>query len=138
MIKNQSMEPAPVLYAVYGTLRKGFGNHRLLDNEHCTLLGTQRVNGFKMVSLGGYPGLIPVEGKSDEVTIEVYSVKSPKVEQQLDWLEGYPRFYGKMEVNTKWGVANVYILTEVEYGKNTLVTNGDWKEHIELRRKTAQ
>lgn len=125
-----SKEPNAPLYAVYGTLRQGFGNHRLLDNEHCVLMGTQLTDpAFKMVSLGGFPGVIPNEGMQ-EITIEVYQVNSKKVEQQLDWLEGYPRFYQKMEIDTQWGKANMYILSEEKYGDLPLVESGDWKQFV--------
>jgi gamma-glutamylcyclotransferase (GGCT)/AIG2-like uncharacterized protein YtfP len=122
-----------VLYAVYGTLRQGFGNYkRLLDNEFCEYLGTQKTSpDFKMVSLGGFPGVIP--GGKQEIVIEVFRVNSPKVEQQLDWLEGYPNFYGKTTLPTQWGEANMYILTEERYGQAPVVESGDWKQHVGRR-----
>lgn len=121
-----------VLYAVYGTLRRGFGNYTwCLKNEHCTFLGEQRTAPkFKMVSLGGFPGVIP--GGNQEVTIEVFSVNSKDVERSLDNLEGYPSFYQKMKVETEWGLANMYILSEDRYGKAPLVESGDWKQHIQI------
>jgi len=126
---EQSQDPQGPLYAVYGTLRQGFGNYqRLLNNEFCTYLGTERTEpNFHMVSLGGFPGVIP--GGNQAITIEVFQVNSPKVEQGLDWLEGYPSFYGKMEIKTKWGMANMYILDESYLGR-TIVPSGDWAEHI--------
>ena len=118
------------LYAVYGTLRKGFGNYnRLLNNEHCEYLGTQRTDpNFTMVSLGGFPGVIP-SGKK-EVTIEVFRVNQPRIDKQLDFLEGYPSFYQKMKIQTQWGEADMYILSEDYLGKKE-VESGDWKEFIQ-------
>lgn len=126
---NQSKDPQGPLYAVYGTLRKGFGNYkRLLDNEHCVYLGTERTKpNFTMVSLGGFPGVIPTGNQ--EITIEVFRVNSPKVEQQLDWLEGYPRFYGKTVIDTQWGKANMYTLDEKSINYPPVPT-GDWAVHI--------
>jgi gamma-glutamylcyclotransferase (GGCT)/AIG2-like uncharacterized protein YtfP len=133
MEQIQTQEPQAPLYAVYGTLRKGFGNHRLLDNEYCERLGTIKTEpAFKMVSLGGFPGVIPDEG-TQSITVEIYRVNSQRVEQQLDWLEGYPSFYQKATINTPWGVANMYILREEEYGANPVVESGDWIQHIESR-----
>jgi gamma-glutamylaminecyclotransferase len=126
----QSKEPQGNLYAVYGTLRKGFGNHRLLDNEHCELLGTVKTEPkFKMVSLGGFPGVIPDEG-TQSVVVEIYRVNSKEVEKRLDWLEGYPSFYQKTEIETQWGTANMYILSEEKYGSRPIVESGDWKEYV--------
>lgn len=120
--------PQGNLYAVYGTLRKGFGNHRLLNNEHCTHLGTfETTADWKMVSLGGFPGVIP--NGTQAITVEVYKVESEEVDQRLDWLEGYPTFYGKTKLETPWGVADMYVLTEEKYGNLPIVKSGDWKEY---------
>lgn len=129
-----SKEPKAPLYAVYGTLRQGFGNYnRLLNNEHCVYLGTQKTTpNFKMVSLGGYPGVIPDAG-TQEVTVEIFQVNSPKVEQQLDWLEGYPSFYQKTTIDTQWGKADMYILNNEEWGNRPVVESGDWKQFVESR-----
>lgn len=124
------------LYAVYGTLRKGHGNHRLLNNEFCTLLGTTKTAPkFKMVSLGGFPGVIPDGGGEQAVTIEVYEVNHPEVEQRLDWLEGYPSFYNKMEIDTEFGKADMYILDEARYGSRPIVESGDWNQFVEQNRR---
>lgn len=132
-----SKETEGILVAVYGTLRKGWGNHRLLDNEYCTYLGTTRTEpSYKMVSLGAFPGVI--EGGDKSITIEVYSVNSKKVEQQLDWLEGFPSFYQKAQLMTEWGTATMYVLSEEHYGSRTIITDGDWSEYIkELRSRTT-
>lgn len=126
---EKSQDPQAPLYAVYGTLRKGFGNYeRLLNNKSCTYLGTQKtLPEFKMVSLRGFPGVIP--GGDRSVVIEVFKVKSKDVEQRLDWLEGFPSFYQKMKVQTEWGEANMYILDE-RYIDYPLVESGDWAEFI--------
>ena len=128
-MKEQTQDPKPALYAVYGTLRKGFGNYsRHLDNEFSTYLGTERTKPeYTMVSLGGFPGVIL--GGNQSITIEVFEVNSPRVEKGLDYLEGYPSFYGKTTIETKWGVANMYILDE-SYLTRSRVPSGDWAEHI--------
>lgn len=133
-MESKLIEQKSNLYAVYGTLRRGFGNYqRLLDNEHCEFLGEQLTSPeFKMVSLGGFPGVIP--GGKQKVTIEVFRVNNPKVEEHLDWLEGYPSFYQKMEVQTEWGKANMYILSEEKYGDRSIVESGDWKKHITTKK----
>jgi len=128
-----SKEPKLPLYATYGTLRKGMGNDRLLDNEHCVLLGTQKTDAnYKMVSLGGYPGVIPGEG-TQQIVVEVYSVSSKDVERSLDRLESFPRFYQKMEIDTQWGKATMYILSEEKYGHLPIVASGDWKQYVKSK-----
>jgi gamma-glutamylcyclotransferase (GGCT)/AIG2-like uncharacterized protein YtfP len=121
------------LYAVYGTLRQGFGNWNwILNNEDCEYLGTQRTEAdFRMVSLGGFPGVIP--GGNQSVVIEVFRVNNPAIDVRLDRLEGYPRFYDKMKVETEWGTADMYILGE-DYASHTPVPNGDWKEFVNSKK----
>lgn len=125
-MKINSIEPKNYLVAVYGTLRHGFGNHRLLKNKFSEFLGTERAMfPFRMVSLGGFPGLIPTK-EEHQITIEVYRITSDEVEQNLDDLEGYPHFYDKAKINTTWGEADVYILHENKYGNRPDVESGDW------------
>lgn len=129
--------PTPKLYAVYGTLRQGFGNNRLLQNEYSEYLGTQTLSApFRMVSMGGFPGMISTPGKESTITIEVFSVSSPTVEKRLDMLEGYPGWYDKQTINTEWGTAFIYTQTEDQVGSNPPVESGDWKQYIEHKRAT--
>jgi gamma-glutamylcyclotransferase (GGCT)/AIG2-like uncharacterized protein YtfP len=117
------------LYAVYGTLRQGFGNYeRLLNNTKCHYLGKERTKPeFTMVSLGGFPGVIP--GGDQSVLVEVFRVESPAIEKSLDYLEGYPSFYGKTQIETQWGIANMYTLDDT-YLERRHVPSGDWAEFI--------
>lgn len=82
---------------VYGTLKRGYGNHRLLKN--CSVyLGEWLLSGnYSMVDLGAFPGVIDSEGQSTILT-EVYSLDGPTVLQNLDRLEGHPSFYCRREV----------------------------------------
>lgn len=119
------------LYAVYGTLRQGFGNNRLLQNEHSQYLGTQTLNiPFKMVSMGGFPGLVSTPDVTRDITIEVFRVTDAGVEDRLDGLEGYPGWYDKQTIETKWGTAFVYTQTEAQVRRAPLVESGDWKEFV--------
>jgi gamma-glutamylcyclotransferase (GGCT)/AIG2-like uncharacterized protein YtfP len=133
-MKDQSQNGTGKLFAVYGTLRQGFGNHRLLDNEHCEFLGKDITKPeLTMISLGGFPGVLP-KG-SDSIVIEVYRVNSSQVEQQLNWLEGHKgkdhpsNFYNVTEIETKYGTANMYILDNEQYDGRQKVASGDWQKH---------
>lgn len=126
-----SKEPQPPLFAVYGTLRNGFGNHHILNNTFCEFLGLFITKPeFKMVSLGGFPGVIidaPKEQLNQSIITEIYQVNHTAIEERLDRLEGYPEFYQKTKIKTPWGEAYMYILSEKKYGKFPIVTSGDWK-----------
>jgi gamma-glutamylcyclotransferase (GGCT)/AIG2-like uncharacterized protein YtfP len=110
--------------AVYGSLRKGFGNHRLID--HCELLSTEVVKiPYKMVSLFGFPGLLP-DNKENNITIEVYEVDD-ETYRRVERLESYPTFYDKRIINTTLGEMEVYVLADPSRYQNApLVESGDW------------
>ena len=91
------------LVMVYGSLKKGFGNHSLIQSSK--LIGdvvTEEV--FGMVSFGGFPGLLDpsyyqnsshfrIQGELYEVTPETFA--------RLDRLEGYPSFYNRKIITAK-------------------------------------
>ena len=122
-----------VLIAVYGTLRQGFGNHRLLDNAR--MVGTfQSEPEYSLYNLGGFPGL-KQEG-STSVTMEVYEV-NPEEARRVDRLEGYEpgrpaTFYDKVPIETPWGTAGVYIYVGGVREEN-LIASGDYTAFIEAR-----
>jgi gamma-glutamylcyclotransferase (GGCT)/AIG2-like uncharacterized protein YtfP len=84
---------------VYGTLKQGHGNHRLLAGSN--MLGRVRVEGpFDMLCLGGFPGVVWLDGDdAAEVPVygEVYKVNEATL-HSLDLLEGHPRFYERKKV----------------------------------------
>ena len=71
------------LLFVYGTLKRGFSNHRLL--EECKFVEEGCMSGV-MYSLGGFPGMVVSDGLCDTVHGEVYEVTDFT---RLDQLEGY-------------------------------------------------
>ena len=68
---------------VYGSLKRGFGNHRLMTDA--VYLGPGVIEGYDMYSLRYFPAI--VEG-NDEVYGELYKV-SEKELAAIDELEGY-------------------------------------------------
>jgi len=76
------------LIAVYGTLRKGESNHRVLGDS--TFITTKRIAGFKMYGAHRFPAVI--KGTStDFITIEIYRINNPKILKEIDILEGFDR-----------------------------------------------
>lgn len=128
------------LIAVYGTLRKGFGNHALIKNaEYKGTFTTDPI--YNLHNLGGFPGL--KKNGNISIMMEVYSVNETEA-YAVDCLEGYnpmekPTFYDKEFIETPWGKAGVYIYVNNLNGV-PLVKSGDYylekkgkisKEHIE-------
>lgn len=116
---------------VYGTLLTGQGNHRwLLSENHHKLLGEATTTGdFKMVSLGGFPGLIPVDDNEMTIYGEVYEVDDTAY-KSVEMLEGYPGFYDKLTVETNFGEAEVYILDESYLNNHEEIESGSWIKYL--------
>jgi len=119
-----------ILIAVYGSLRNGLGNHHFL--EEMTLVSEEIVLiPFRMVSLGGFPGL--VESKTtNPIKIEIYEVTAAAY-RAIERLEGYPSFYTKAVVPTSKGGVEVYILEQENYKTEKPVESGDWVEFLKQR-----
>jgi gamma-glutamylaminecyclotransferase len=109
---------------VYGTLRRGEGNHRLLQGarfvgEACT------VPGFALCDLGAFPGL--VRDGAGTVAGELYDVDAATL-AALDRLEGVPSFYRRERVELKGvGSTDAYTLTPRQVRGCDLIPSGDWK-----------
>lgn len=82
-----------MLVAVYGSLKKGFHNHRYFAPSD-TELGVGYANNFEMFSMGGFPMIVP---GYEQVRVEVYEVGETTF-CALDGLEGFPHFYDRKRV----------------------------------------
>ncbi|SEO56454.1 gamma-glutamylcyclotransferase family protein [Aquisalimonas asiatica] len=106
---------------VYGTLRRGGSNHRLLRDAR--LLGAHRTDPvFAMLDVGPYPGV--VNGGETAIQGEVYAV-TPAQFRELDALEDYPRTYTRQRIATPWGEAWIY-LYRPRGQRLPQVPTGDW------------
>lgn len=106
------MSEAPARHhrvAVYGTLKRGYSNHRLLARSR--FLGTDHLRNIVLYDLGPYPGAL--EAPSSGVLVEVYEVND-RTFARIDALEGYdardPRrgHYDRRQLTTRFGPAWVY------------------------------
>lgn len=104
---------------VYGSLLEGLGNWKWhLDNDESTKLGEHVLEGnFKMISLGGFPGLIVDKDVNNKIFVETYEV-TDKVFASVERLEGYPSFYGRTAIETPYGPSEVYTLARNSYSDN--------------------
>ena len=91
---------SPLLVFVYGTLKKGFWNHRVLGDSE--LVGTTDTVEDSYVLLdAGFPALTQVDEGGAPVRGEVYRVTSPEVLQHLDYLEGEGSMYHRRPITLK-------------------------------------
>lgn len=109
---------------VYGSLKKGYGNHGVLSHSHATLLQEDATSPiYDMIGMGGFPGVLPDGATS--ILGEVYEVDCLEA---LDGLEGHPTFYKREVVTLSSGIeAWIYILQrELGYRANIIAT-GFWE-----------
>tara|TARA_R110000765_G_scaffold2440_5_gene7463 strand:- start:1810 stop:2730 length:921 start_codon:yes stop_codon:yes gene_type:complete len=81
--------------AVYGTLKKGYGNHRLLADSE--FIGKAKTEYTYPLLVNGLPYLYDEMGVGEQVRLEVYDVDD-KTFDALDSLEGHPTFYERRKI----------------------------------------
>lgn len=114
---------------VYGTLKKGFGNHRLLEDAEYVGDAETTSDTYTMYNLGSFPGV--KEGGSTRVTGEVYKVNDEEL-ASLHRLEGHPTFYKAVNkqvrltnrISNNYLEAYMYILQSDT--SNDQVIGGTW------------
>jgi gamma-glutamylaminecyclotransferase len=118
---------------VYGSLRRGFGNSRLLKNADYLGVG-QTEPEFTMLNLGAFPGVI--DGGDTSITGEIYDV-TPTELRRLDQLEGHPDFYRRTPIELVDGTeVEVYLLPDsyLHHYDPTMIPSGDWTDVPDRRR----
>jgi len=92
---------------VYGTLKKGFRNHYLLQNAK--FLCDYRLSGFVMGTFNNdFPFIIRKDGI---VYGELYEI-TPEILEDLDILEGHPDFYVRILINDGTHEFYIYVMSE--------------------------
>jgi len=94
---------------VYGTLKEGYGNNRLLFTSE--LLGTTETEGKFVLGNVGFPYAFPPDAVPQQhekllfpVKGEMYKVDNVKTFVNLDILEGYPSHYQRRIVSFENGL----------------------------------
>ena len=115
---------------VYGTLKQGHGNHRLLTDAK--FVGTATTSQeFTMYSTGGFPAL--VHSGDTSIFGEVYEVTDEEF-SRLDVLEGYPHMYTREQISVNVGEEgdsfvsnNVWVyIWNYELDDMPVVESGEW------------
>jgi gamma-glutamylaminecyclotransferase len=108
---------------VYGTLRRGEGNHAFISAA--TLLGEARtLPRFTLYNLGPFPALVP-EG-ANAVLGEVYEVDDATL-ARLDRLEGCPSLYQRTPITLADGsLAFTYVQRLDQVRGRAKIASGNW------------
>ena len=125
------------LLFVYGSLKKGFDNHNLL-NKYAKRLGKARtVKKFSMYedSFGNYPYI--VDEPYSKIKGELYQITRAELMQKIDEFEGAPDYYirKKIEVKSHHGVkrAYVYIRPTVDISDDKQEPLKEWTNNIDYK-----
>jgi len=97
----KKIEPFNEFLFVYGSLKKGFDNHKLLQKYAKRVGKASTVGKFAMYedSFGNYPYLIkePVT----RVQGELYEIKRKELLDEIDEFEGAPEYYQRKRIKVK-------------------------------------
>lgn len=120
---------------VYGTLRRGEHNHRLLESARFVGEGHTPPS-FTLRDLGAYPAL--VDGGSTRVVGEIYEVEGVTL-SALDRLEDHPRLYRREQIALDDGErVEAYLLpADRAWGRFQNIESGDWRERVSARKEGA-
>ncbi|MGA9189126.1 MAG: gamma-glutamylcyclotransferase [Methanosarcina sp.] len=129
----QRPEGKEIIMALYGSLRDGLYNSRRFDLQNRSeLLGTTKVRGYALYSLGPYPGIYPSEGFSVVVEVRRFSGKQQlEVAKSIDYMElfgGYHREYVNLEIDEQKIRGFIYVYDEKP--ETEKIDHGDWVYYL--------
>ena len=81
------------LVFVYGTLKRGFHNHRVMEDAGGEFVCTGRTQNQYPLVAQGLPYLLNHPGTGKRVEGEIFQVSTSEGWDRLDHLEGHPGFY---------------------------------------------
>ena len=114
-------EGSDTLVFVYGSLKNGFHNHSLLASSEFISIHLTDTN-FTLVDLGMFPAVL--NQGTTAIQGEIYRINEMTL-SELDKLEGYPRYYDRALISTKFGKAWMYILQK--NNNYPVVESGIWE-----------
>lgn len=96
-VDNQAVDTI----AVYGTLKRGHGNHGFLSGSSVKFLGNGVTEKKYRLCISSLPYLLEGESNSGyNVKVEVYKVDS-RTFRKIDMLEGHPHFYKREKTTVR-------------------------------------
>lgn len=125
-----------VLFAVYGTLRRGHGNYQYLLEGNSTFLGEHITEPkFTMYTTGGFP-IVATEGETP-IHIEVFEVTDPETIHGVNQLEGFSgvknspdNWYDTITVDTPYGPAEMFYQSPEKISSRSMrvIESGNWND----------
>ena len=115
-----------MLVAVYGTLKRGYGNHRRMLNGYIPLQSLFIEIPFHMYATDAYPMILP-SLENHPIYVEVFEVDAVKL-AELDRLEAPYNFHREtIFVAELHQEVEIYVFSEIDPPSHfTLVDSGEW------------
>jgi gamma-glutamylcyclotransferase (GGCT)/AIG2-like uncharacterized protein YtfP len=123
------MQNNKILIAAYGTLRKGYGNSRLVDIPSQTKwLGTGKtVKKYQMRASG-----IPYVNKTPDtqIVVDIWEIDKDRHLPSVDRLEGHPEWYCREEVDIELNgnIIKAWLYFMEDSG-STIVKSGNYNDY---------
>jgi gamma-glutamylcyclotransferase (GGCT)/AIG2-like uncharacterized protein YtfP len=123
------MQNNKILIAAYGTLRKGYGNSRLVDIPSQTKwLGTGKtVEKYQMRASG-----IPYVNKTPDtqIVVDIWEIDKDRHLPSVDRLEGHPEWYCREEVDIELNgnIIKAWLYFMEDSG-STIVKSGNYNDY---------
>lgn len=113
------MDPSETILFVYGTLKRGERNHRLLADQRFLGAATTAPR-YRVIDLGPYPGLVRDESAGLAVHGELFAVDECAL-GELDDFEGVPGLFVRelIEIDGRTDVWAYFLNTPVPDGAKT-------------------
>lgn len=126
-------EGEEIIIALYGSLRNGLYNNRRFDlPNRSEFLGTTRISGYALYSLGPYPAVYPSENCSVVTEVRKFSGKQQlEVAKSIDYMElfgGYHREYVDLEIGRQKIRGFIYVYDEKP--ETEKIEHGDWVHYL--------
>jgi gamma-glutamylaminecyclotransferase len=139
----EAMYPSKHMVFVYGSLKRGFGNHRFL--EHSTFIGTAVTvqHNFCMHPLhGSFPAVTIGPDDSYSITGELYEIDNQTL-KQIDMLESNGVLYTRQLVSVYNGTdvveAWIYLMPDNDkFVTNSMVNRYDRYVHTDFEQNTQE
>lgn len=127
------LEGEDIIMVFYGSLRDGlYNNRRFYLQNMSEFMGTTKVRGYALYSLGPYPGIYSSEGSSVVAEVRRFSGKKQlEVAKSIDYMElfgGYHREYVDLEIKDKRIRGVIYVCDEKP--ETEIIEHGDWVYYL--------
>jgi gamma-glutamylcyclotransferase (GGCT)/AIG2-like uncharacterized protein YtfP len=117
MQRKHNLLDSDIAVAVYGTLKRGYGNNVLLEKSTFVGKGKTTEKYPLVIRTSGLPFMLYKKNQGYNVEVELYLVNKDTL-RKLDMLEGHPDWYRRREVSVNIDELDAPISAWIYFGPN--------------------